>query len=278
MCTEMQGNSNKQVVILVMAYDTWHCDIWLEWARHHPIVFLVHFSDPIHDDHRNIDPGVHVTRTVKSSWANLMSLQMHLLHEVQHTYQHFKSCMFISGECVPCIQPSQFMSTLSGLNRHSICQYDPVEPPQHVRGMQLYEGQNWMLLDRTHVQYMSRLKQTTIDDVASVKLHTSPGHHAAANNDEFGIISLLVNSRHCNEIYNSAITDYICQYGIRHPLQIDRHNFDILQNVLLNKDSALDTDHAWCPWECAHTRFMFRKISHELQGDVWQILKKANIL
>ena len=45
----MQGNSNKQVVIPVMAYDTWHCDLWLEWARLHPIVFLVHFSNSIHE-------------------------------------------------------------------------------------------------------------------------------------------------------------------------------------------------------------------------------------
>ena len=278
MRTQMQGNSNKQVVILVMAYDTWHCDLWLEWACLHPIVFLVHFSDSIHENHQNIDPGVHVTTTVKSSWANLMSLQMHLLHKVQHMYPNFASCMFISGECVPCIDPSRFMLTLSELNQRSICQYDPVEPPRHVRGMQLYEGPNWMLLDRQHVQYLSRLKQTIIDDVASAKLNPEAGHDAAANNDEFGIISLLVNSRHCNEIYNSAITDYICQYRSRHPLKIDRCNLNILQNVILNEDSVLDTDCAWCPWECAHTRFVFRKIDHELQSDVWHILKNANIL
>lgn len=35
-----------QVVLLVMAYSSWHSDLWLEWSRLIPVRFLVHFCGP----------------------------------------------------------------------------------------------------------------------------------------------------------------------------------------------------------------------------------------
>ena len=270
-----------QVVLLVMAYSSWHSDLWLEWSRLIPVHFLVHFCRPDgpggHDGPSH--PRVRVARTAPSDWADLMGLQLHLLREMQLAYPRFSSCMFVSGECVPCIKPSSFMSALSSLRGCSICQHDPVRPRRQVKGMRVYEGPNWMLLARAHVQYMCGLPQNTIDAVASVRLRPAPQHDSAANNDEFGLVTLLANSSHRAKICDAPITDYVIQYGVRHPLRFDRLNAHLLRRILLNETAEFDTaELAWSPWECVRTRFAFRKVADELQDDVRRILQEADIL
>ena len=273
-----------QVVLLVMAYSSWHSDLWLEWSRLIPVRFLVHFCRP-HGPGGPGGPGgpshprVRVARMVPSDWADLMGLQLHLLREVQLAYPRFSSCMFVSGECVPCIKPSAFMSTLSSLRGRSICQHDPVRPRRQVKGMRVHEGPNWMLLARAHVQYLCGLPQNTIDAVAAVRLRPAPQHDAAANNDELGLVTLLANSSHRAKICDAPITDYVIQYGVRHPLRFDRLNAHLLRGILLNETAEFDTDKlVWSPWGCVRTRFAFRKVAGELQGDVRRILQEAGIL